>query len=166
VLNPCLMITRLLPGQSRSLGRRGFTMVEMALTLCVIGIMTAMMIPKIGRVIQANQVSRSAAIVAADLERAFTLAGRYRRPMRLSCTCGTGIYTVADRTGGTVRLTRNLRADGELGTMTLTFSQTPVDVFPSGVVSITTPPLTVRITSGVSTRGITMTTAGQVRIVP
>jgi Tfp pilus assembly protein FimT len=160
------MTTRLFPGQSRTLGGRGFTMVEMALTLCVIGIMTAMMIPKIGRVIQANQVSRSAAIVAADLERAFTLAGRYRRPMRLSCTCGTGIYTVADRTGGTVRLTRNLRADGDLGTMTLTFSQTPVDVFPSGVVSIAAPPLTVRITSGVSTRGITMTTAGQVRIVP
>jgi prepilin-type N-terminal cleavage/methylation domain-containing protein len=166
MLNALGMRTRPVIRQSASVGRRGFTMVEMALTLCVIGILTAMMIPKIGRVIQANQVSRSAAIVAADLEQAFTLAGRNRRPMRLSCTCGTGIYTVADRAGGTVRLTRNLRGDGDFGTMTLTFSQTPVDVFPSGVVSITTPPLTVRITSGVSTRAVTMTTAGQVRIIP
>jgi Tfp pilus assembly protein FimT len=141
-------------------------MVEMALTLCVIGILTAMMVPKIGRVIQANQVSRSAAIIAADLERATTIAARYRRPMRLSCVCGSGTYTIADRTGGTVRLSRNLRGDGDLGLMTLTFSQTPVDLFPTGVVSITTPPLTIRITSGISTRAVTLTTAGQVRIVP
>jgi len=141
-------------------------MVEMALTLCVIGILTAMMVPKIGRVIQANQVSRSAAIIAADLERATTIAARYRRPMRLSCVCGSGTYTIADRTGGTVRLSRNLRGDGDLGLMTLTFSQTPVDLFPTGVVSITAPPLTIRITSGISTRAVTLTTAGQVRIVP
>jgi hypothetical protein len=141
-------------------------MIEMVLTFTVIAIMTAMMVPKIGRVIQANQVSRSSAIVAADLERAFTIAGRYRRPMRLSCVCGSGTYSVADRTGGTVRLSRALRADADLGVMTLTFSETPVDIFPSGVVSIAAPPLMVRITSGISTRAVTMTTAGQVRIVP
>jgi hypothetical protein len=86
--------------------------------------------------------------------------------MRLACVCGSGTYTIADRTGGTVRLSRDLRADGDLGTMTLTFSQTPVDIFPTGVVSIATPPLTVRITSGISTRAVTMTSAGQLRIVP
>jgi type II secretory pathway pseudopilin PulG len=143
-------------------------MIEVALTLCVIAILTAMVAPRIGRAIQANRVTRSATIVAADLERAFTLAARNRRPMRLSCVCASGTYTVADRTGGTVRLSRNLRGDRDLGSisMTLTFSQTPVDIFPSGVVSITLPPLTVRITSGTTTRGVTMTSAGQLRIIP
>jgi type II secretory pathway pseudopilin PulG len=141
-------------------------MVEMMLTICIIGIMAAMMVPKIGRAVQANQVNRTATIVAADLERGFTVAGRYRRPMRLSCVCASGTYSIADRTGGTVRLSRNLRGDGDFGSMTLTFSQTPVDIFPTGVVSIAAPPLTVRITSGVSTRAVTMTTAGQVRIIP
>jgi Tfp pilus assembly protein FimT len=136
-------------------------MVEMALTLCVIGIMTMMMVPKIGRVIQANQVRRSATIVAADLERAFTLAARYRKPMRLSCVCGSGTYTIADLAGGTVRLSRNLRADADLGVMTLTFSVTPVDIYPSGVATAAE---TVTITAGASTRTIVMTTAGQVRI--
>jgi len=157
------MITRLLPGQSRSLGRRGFTMVEMALTMVVIAIMTAMMVPKISRTIQSSQTRRSAAIVAADLERAFTLAGRYRKPMRLSCVCGSGTYTIADLAGGTVRVSRNLRADRDFGVMTLTFTANPVDIFPSGVSSAAD---TVTITSGVSTRTIVMTTAGQVRILP
>jgi type II secretory pathway pseudopilin PulG len=138
-------------------------MLELALTLCVIGIMTAMMVPKIGRMVQATRLNREIAIVAADLERAFTLAARYRKPMRLSCTCGTQTYTIADRTGGTVRLSRRLGADADLGTLTLTFSASPVDIFPSGV---STAPDTVRITSGISTRAVVLTTAGQVRIIP
>jgi type II secretory pathway pseudopilin PulG len=138
-------------------------MVEIALTLCILGIMTAMMIPKIGRVVQATRLNREIAIVAADMEQAFSIAGRYRKPMRLSCTCGTQTYTIADRTGGTVRLSRKLGADADLGTLTLTFSASPIDIFPSGVA---TAPDTVRISSGVSTRAVVLTTAGQVRIIP
>lgn len=143
--------------------RLGFTLVEMAFAFAIIGIMTLMMVPKIQRVMQSNQTRRTAAIVAGDLERAFTLAARYRRPMRLSCVCGSATYTIADRTGGTVRVSRDLRNNGDLGTMTLSFSATPVDIFPSG---ISTLPDTIRITSGISTRTIVMTTAGQVRILP
>jgi len=145
---------------------RGFTMVELVLVFTVIGILTAMMIPKIGRTMQATRVKRTSAIVAADLEQAFTLAGRFRRPMRITCTCGTGTYTIADRTGGTVRLRRKLIGDTDLGNMTLAF-ELPVagivDVFPSG---ISTTLLRVRITSGTSTRAVTLSTAGHVRIIP
>jgi len=53
-----------------------------------------------------------------------------------------------------------------LSNMTLTF-EIPVagivDVYPSGV---STTPLRVRITSGASTRAITLSTAGHVRIIP
>ena len=141
-------------------------MVELVLTFTVIAILTAMMIPKIGRTMQATQVNRTTAIVAADLEQAFTLAGRFRRPMRISCDCANAIYTVADRNGGTVRLRRTLVGDGDLGNMTVAF-EAPVagivDVFPSG---ISTTLLRVRITSGSSTRAVTLSTAGHVRIIP
>ena len=138
-------------------------MIELALTLTLIAIMTAMMVPKIGRIMQATRINREIAIVVQDLEQAFTIAARSRKPMRLSCTCGTQTYTIADRTGGTVRLSRKLGADADLGTLTLTFSASPVDIFPSGVA---TAPDTVRITSGTSTRAVVLTTAGQVRIIP
>jgi prepilin-type N-terminal cleavage/methylation domain-containing protein len=157
------MISRAFSARSAGLGRRGFTMIELALTFVVIAIMAAMMIPKIGRTMQATRVNRTAAIVAADLEQAFSLAARYRKPMRLSCNCGAANYTVADRNGGTIRLSRTLTGDSDLGNMTLAFDVTPVDIFPSGV---STSALRVRITSGSSTRGINVTTVGQVRIVP
>jgi prepilin-type N-terminal cleavage/methylation domain-containing protein len=150
---------------ARLSGRSGFTMIELALTLTVIAIMTAMMIPRFGRVMNSTRVNKSASVLASDLEQAFTLAGRYRKPMRVSCVCGTATYTIADRTGGTVRLTRSLR-DTDLGTMTLVMVAPgggTVDVFPSGVSSA---PLTFRITSGNSTRAVTLSTAGIVRIIP
>jgi prepilin-type N-terminal cleavage/methylation domain-containing protein len=157
------MIISLNPRQSAGTDRQGFTMIELALTIMLIAIMTAMMVPKIGRIIQATRINREIAIVVQDLEQAFTIAARSRKPMRLSCTCGTQTYTIADRTGGTVRLSRKLGADADLGTLTLTFSASPVDIFPSG---IATAPDTVRITSGTSTRAVVMTTGGQVRIIP
>jgi type II secretory pathway pseudopilin PulG len=138
-------------------------MVELALTFTIIAIMAAMMIPKFGRVMQATRVNRTTAIIAADLEQAFTLSARFRRPMRLSCTCGTGTYTVADRADGTIRLSRTLGQDADMGTVTLTFDNNPVDIFPSGVSTVA---LTARITSGISTRAVTLSTAGHVRIIP
>jgi Tfp pilus assembly protein FimT len=147
-------------------GRRGFTMIELALTFTVIAIMTAMMIPKIGRVMQSTRVNRNTAIIAADLEQAFTLSARFRKPMRISCTCNTGTYRVADVSDGTIRLTRTLGQDADLGKVTLAFELPlagTVDVFPSGV---STALLRVRITSGSSTRAVTLSTAGQVRILP
>jgi type II secretory pathway pseudopilin PulG len=147
------------PGARR--GEQGFTMVELALTFTIIAIMSAMMIPKFARVMEATRVSRTAAIVAADLEAAFSLAARYRKPMRLSCDCANATYTVADRTGGTVRLSRTL-GDSELGNVTLAFAGT-VDIFPSGVA---TAPDTVWITSGASSKTIVVSTVGQVRILP
>jgi type II secretory pathway pseudopilin PulG len=142
-------------------------MIELVLTFVVIGIMTAMMVPKIGRAIQTNQVNRSIALVALDMEAAYTLAARQRKPVRVDCTCGTGIYTVADR-AGTVLMSRNLRADADLGVMTLSFTAAPtntlpVEIFPPG---ISDKSLTVRITSGASTRAVSVSTAGQVRIIP
>ena len=163
MLNALGMITSPNSRQSAGADRQGFTMIELALTLTLIAIMTAMMVPKIGRIMQATRINREIAIVVQDLEQAFTIAARYRKPMRLSCTCGTQTYTIADRTGGTVRLSRRLGADADLGTLTLTFSASPVDIFPSGVA---TAPDTVRITSGTSTRAVVLTTAGQVRIIP
>jgi prepilin-type N-terminal cleavage/methylation domain-containing protein len=163
MLNALGMITSPIPRQSAGTDRQGFTMIELALTIMLIAIMTAMMVPKIGRIIQATRINREIAIVVQDLEQAFTIAARSRKPMRLSCTCGTQTYTIADRTGGTVRLSRKLGADADLGTLTLTFSASPVDIFPSGVA---TAPDTVRITSGTSTRAVVLTTGGQVRIIP
>jgi type II secretory pathway pseudopilin PulG len=140
-------------------------MIELALTVVIIAVMAAIISPRFGRIMNSTRVARSAAVVASDLEQAFTLAGRYRKPMRITCTCNAATYTITDRTGGTVRLTRTLR-DTDLGNITLTqelpAAGATVDVLPNGV---STFPLRYRITAGNSTKAITVSTAGIVRII-
>jgi hypothetical protein len=131
------------------------------LTIVVLGLLTLIATPRVSRFISHSRVNRTTSVVAADLEAAFTMAGRQRKPVRLACACDSTLYRVTDRAGGTVRLARWLSADEEYGVTGLAFSATPVDIFPSGVASS---PLTVTISAGGYSRQVTMTTAGQVRI--
>ncbi|MGH7628021.1 MAG: GspH/FimT family protein [Gemmatimonadales bacterium] len=97
--------------------------------------------------------------MAGDLELAFSMAARQRKPMRVDLAGTT--YTIADRAGGTVRFRRPLGPDSEYRVQTVTFSADPVDVFPSGVASSAD---TVTLTSGPAVRRIVKSPAGQVRI--
>ncbi len=133
------------------------------LTVVILGLMTLIGMPRVNMFMTHWRVKRASALVASDLEQAFAVAGRQRKPVRIDCTCASQIYTVADRSGGTIRLTRPLGSDADYKLTTLTFSVTPVDVFPSGIASSS---LTVTIGAGGYTRQITMSSAGQVRILP
>jgi len=161
LLSRSTMLLRPIPIRLPHRHRSGFTLIEVAMTLTLIAILTAMMVPKIGRTLQSVQVNRAAAIVAGDMEAAFTMAGRQRKPMRIAFD-GAATYTIADRADGTVRLSRLLTGDSDIGSLTVNFSQTPVDVSPRGV---STAALTVTLSAGASTRAISVSTAGHVRVV-
>jgi Tfp pilus assembly protein FimT len=140
----------------------GFTAVELALTLVVAGLLTAMSMPRVSRTLQHMRVNRATAAVAADLEQAFSTSARMRKPIRITFNTVALSYTMADRVGGTVRLTRSLTApDYQLQSLAATTS--PLDVFPSGVATATD---TVTIGSGGYTRRIVVTSAGLVRTLP
>jgi prepilin-type N-terminal cleavage/methylation domain-containing protein len=139
--------------------RLGYTLVEMAVAILVASLLGLIAQQHVGPMIQRSQVNRATAAVAADLESAFSLAARQRRPIRISCCTAAG-YTLADRSDGTVRLQRSLV---DYGVTTLAFTASPVDIFPSGVATSAD---TVTIGTAGYTRRIVMTSAGLVRILP
>ena len=143
----------------RAGSRLGFTLVEMAVALVIASLLALIAQQQVGPMIQRSQVNRATAAVAADLESAFSMAARQRRPIRISCCTAAG-YTFADRSDGTVRLQRSLV---DYGVTNLGFSTSPVDIFPSGVASSAD---TVTIGAAGYTRRIVMTSAGLVRILP
>jgi type II secretion system protein H len=141
--------------------RQGFSLVEMLIVIVILGIMAAVATPAISKVIRVQRVNKAAAIVAADLQNVFAMAGRQRAPVHLASNSTAKTYTFSDRKTGTVLQTRSLGSTSEYQLGTLVFSPATVDMFPNGISSA---PLTVTVGTGTYTRTVTASTAGFVRV--
>lgn len=147
----------------RTPGRAGFTLTELLMVVVILGILAAMATPRFYRTVNRSKVNEAAGVVAADLEQAVTLATRRRQPMQLSLD-GTATYTIRDRAtapADTVRVRRDLTRAGDQGVESITFSRSPVQLFPNGM---TDGALTVTLTGAGQTRTVTLSAAGQVRV--
>lgn len=151
-----------LPATTRN--RAGFTLVELVIVVVMIGILAAIIMPRVSALIQRSSARQGIGVVATDLEQAVSLAMRQRVPMRISCDCPNGVLLVSNRNTGAVLRRRYLVGSaGGFYLSGLTLSPAQVDVYPSGVASA---PLTVTLTSTVGTRQVSMTSAGFVRVLP
>jgi prepilin-type N-terminal cleavage/methylation domain-containing protein len=139
--------------------RSGFTLLEMLLVVVLVGVIGTMAIPQISRLTGRNSVGRAALVVRQDLQRAFALAARLRKPVTLTADNSSAIYQVTDASNN-VLLVRRLSRSQEYGVETMTFAPTTLTIQPSGVASAA---VIVTLTSGGSTRQVKMTAAGLIR---
>ncbi len=139
----------------------GFTLLEVIVTLVIIGILAAAGMPAVARAISHSSVNNAAAVVAGDLEAAFSIAARQRRPVRVRINAGTRSYAITDRTTSAVLRSRSLDSQSDLKVGSISGSPTAVDVFPNGLSS---GPLTVTIATHGYAATVSMTRAGKVRI--
>ncbi len=142
---------------------RGFTLTEMLLVIVMLGLLSAMLMPRVSRITTHAKLNEALNIVANDLEQAVGLAARLRRPVTLAYVSG-GKYTVRDRAtspGDTLRLSRDLGLTGDQGVAVLAFTPASVTIFPNGLVSAS---LLVRLTADDFSRHVTLSPAGLVRV--
>jgi len=151
----------LLAGNDRR--RTAFTMLETLVVLVVLGVAVAMLIPQVRSAADSWRSRQSAGLIANDLETAFSLASRERKPVRLTCYCDQQRYVVTDRATGAVLLERKMGLTTEYGMKTMTFSVNPIDIFPPGS-SSSGVTVTIAAQTG-RTHTITLSQAGFVRIV-
>lgn len=138
-------------------------MMELALVIALIGMLAAVVFPRVSQIMTRAGAGQATSVVATDLEYAVTLASRERKPVRVSCDCANGVYTVTDRATNQVLFRRRLGGtDGGLGLTAMTFSPATVEVFPSGLTSGT---FTVTVDAAGTTRQVIMSSAGFVRVV-
>ena len=143
--------------------RRGFTLVEIFVGVAIMSVVMLMGIPRLATAARHGRVNQAATVVAGDLELAFSLAARQRRPVRISYASGASDFAVSDRSSGTVFRRRALKSESEWQLSFVSFSQPAVEVFPNGSAS---GPLVITLTSGGYSRQVTMSRVGVVTITP
>ena len=143
--------------------RAGVTLVEALIAIAILGILIGALSPVVSRQISHSRVNNAAQTVAADLESALTLAGRQRRPVRLTVDPAQRSLVIADRSSGQVIVQHGYGAQSEYKLETLSSAPAVVDILPQGRA---TSAATVTVLIGGYSRQVTMTRAGVVRVQP
>ena len=155
------MITRLAhPTRAR---RAGFSLIEMMVTVSMLGIMAGMVAPKVSKDISHSRVNSAARVVAGDLEQALSMAGRQRRPVRVVIDGSAKEIRLMDRVSGQLISRRAFGDISEYKLYSVVGSPSTVDLLPQGVATAST---IVTLSAGGYSRTVTMTRGGHVRVSP
>jgi prepilin-type N-terminal cleavage/methylation domain-containing protein len=155
------MITRL-AHPTRAL-RAGFSLIEMMVTVSMLGIMVGMVAPNVSKDISHSRVNSAARVVAGDLEQALSMAGRQRRPVRVVFDGARKEIQLVDRVSGQLISRRALGDLSEYKLYSVAGSPSTVDLLPHGVATAST---IVTLSAGGFSRTVTMTRGGHVRVSP
>lgn len=146
--------------------RQGFTLIEIIAVFVLVGAVTAISIRSVGDTIRRDRLTKSMAILSADLEQAFAISARQRTPVRLLMDSTTMSFSVTERADTTMKYRTRQFKSGDLALDFMSVSTRNLDVLPTGLSSDT---LSIKL--GIYSKGNTtytrtlrMTRAGMVRI--
>lgn len=140
---------------------RGYTLIELAIVIAVMGILTSVAYWRMGPGLMQARVNRAAWTIAADLQYAQLVAARQRRPVVVIVTPSLQSYAIRDQATATVFRQRFLGPDTDFQLDSLNATPTTVEVFPTGVASETT---IFRVALRGYDKEVRLTRAGQIRI--
>jgi type II secretion system protein H len=143
--------------------RGGFTLIEALLVISIMGLLSAMTVPKMAAIITEQRLNRAAWALGNQLQVAFGLALRDRKPIQITFDSSHAQLTIADRAGNVFTSTGldafNFNASN------VALSRSTDEVYPEGLAQdslvIT---LSANSTGSTFTRRVRMTRGGLVQI--
>lgn len=143
--------------------RKGFTLLELLVVMVLAAIVLATAVPSIGKMMAANDVQRSASVVASDLQLAHSLAARRRVPVRVVVDVTNKTMRIRNYAGTDTTLNmRRFGSNGEYPLQSMTTTVTDLVVYPNGLAA---GPISITVKAETKSRTISMTRAGQIRVV-
>jgi prepilin-type N-terminal cleavage/methylation domain-containing protein len=163
MMNDRMPVHGALPGAAAWHRRSAFSMLEMLTVIIIIGLLIAIAVPKMARIVRHERVNRAAQVLVADLQNGFAMAGRQRAPVRLVFNPTTLTYTFSDRATGTLYQTRVMNSASEFALTSLSAEPSTIDVLPNGIASAA---FVVTVAQGDYSRIVSASSAGFVRMNP
>ena len=142
--------------------RPGFTVTEVLVYMVILTVLMGMAYPSVARQLATSKLEAAAYTISTDLETAFSLAARQRRPVTWNVDATQRRYMVLDRATSTVLLDRPMSdKDSPWGLTALKMSTGPVTIFPNGLASQAT---SIDLGLANQVRRVTLSRTGLVRI--
>ncbi|HXD49834.1 MAG TPA: prepilin-type N-terminal cleavage/methylation domain-containing protein [Gemmatimonadaceae bacterium] len=141
--------------------KRGFTLLEVMVVMIIAAVVTAMSVGRIHSLTVQQRLRRAAMASQNDIEAAFAIAIRNRQPVRIAWSSGTRQLVVTDRAGTTFFRRSNLGAVYGLAAAGVTFSRSPIEVYPNGLANDT---LLITLTVETVTKRVRVSRSGLVRL--
>jgi Tfp pilus assembly protein FimT len=137
-------------------------MLELTVVMTIVAIVSSMFMGRVHELLIAGRMTRAATTMQNDLESAFAIAGRNRRPVRIAWDASRLQLDITDRSG-TVFYRRVALGTAVYGLTSsgISVSRSPVEVYPNGLANDT---LTITLSSNNITKRIRVSRAGLVRV--
>jgi len=114
--------------------RAGFTLIEAIVVLVLLGVLGSLAAPSVGRSLTNTRADRSTGAISADVESAFSLASRQRKPVLLQVDSVLKRIVIRDRATNKVLQSHSYGARESSYSVTQLFlSKTNATVFPNGL---------------------------------
>jgi prepilin-type N-terminal cleavage/methylation domain-containing protein len=153
--------TQLRVAPSKRSGRRGFTLTETLVVVIILGVIAGFTLPMASRSMSKTRADRAAYLISIDIESAFSLAARQRRPVTFTVDSNAKRYVIRNRATSAVLVDRYMAdKDSPFALSSLTMNVPSITVFPNGMASGAAK---ITLTVGTEQRSVTLTRAGQVR---
>jgi prepilin-type N-terminal cleavage/methylation domain-containing protein len=159
------MLNRTMADFRKALQRRrraGFTILEMMVVIVIVGITGTITAGRMHALIIQNRIQRASSAVRNDLEAAFAIAARNRRPIHIEWDASKMQLDVMNRADTTGFRRTTLGMDGYgLRPSDVSFSASPIEVYPNGMASTA---LTITFSRGGNVKVVNMSRTGLVQI--
>lgn len=142
--------------------RRGFTFIEMMVVVTIAGIIGGLALGKIGAYMMQQRVIKASSSLTNDLQQAFVLAARTRKPVRIVLDTTKMELSITDRSQAVAMRKRNIASAYGLSSKNIAFyPSAPLEIYPNGLAADT---MAISLRASGTSRYIRVSRAGMVQV--